>query len=102
MTKITTQEEEGDNWIPPQQMPDNDEIPSEKQGGIGCNPSKHKTQYSESGLVEEAWNNLQFKKRNYTVSVSVGLECNNVYFVKNVLSTGVGPSFIRKELLNIQ
>lgn len=63
--EIPSAEEKGDDRVPPRDIPDDDIIPSDDQEGIERIPTHYEITYSEICLFLETEDILLFNKKNY-------------------------------------
>lgn len=75
-------------------MPDDDEILSKEQEGVGHIPPKCKVPYSEICPFEETGEIVLFHEKNYKVSISVVLLASMIDPVNSVFDTGAGSNLI--------
>lgn len=80
-------------------MSDEDKIPSDEEEGDDGIPPKSKISYSEVSLFQETEVILPFTKMIYKLSISVGPMTNKIHPVNCVLDRGVSPRLIRVEFL---
>lgn len=79
-----------------QEILDVDVIPCEDQKGFKRIPPNFKIPYSEIPLFEDTGAIIQFIKRNYKVSIYVGLMGSKIYSVYFVYGTGAGRNRIQE------
>lgn len=95
-------EDEDDDWIPSQLISDSHEVPSEKKERIARISLKDKIRYSEIWLFDETEDLYLLNRRNYKVSISVGLMDKEMHAVKGGFDTGTGLSLIREYFLEAE
>lgn len=93
--KVPSDEEDGDDRIPAQFVPD-DGIPSEVKEFVQRILQNGKIPYSEMFLFEEAGGLLLFNEKYYKVQISIGLMVNKMHHVNSVFIEGAGPNIIRE------
>lgn len=99
---ILPDDQDAGDCIPPQFMQENDVILCKDEESVDRIERNCKNPFSVISLFDETPAMLQFNKRSYKASVSVGLMANMVHPVISVFDKGAGSNLIREKFFEAE